>query len=160
DAWQLFKGRPGKWIVSFLLIIVAYFIVALIPIIGSLISALMWPFIGAGVVYAADLQRRTGTFDFDALVAGVTKRPGPPLAIGCLVLLLSIVFVVIAALAIGFDLILKSLSGQVNPSDLSTTRVILALLVYLVLALPLSAATYFAPPLIMLNDISLGAAMR
>ncbi len=158
DAWRLFRGRPGKWILALILFIVLYVVLAWIPL-GNLLNALVWPFIGAGVVVAADRQRRQGDFGMDLLFAG-TKKAGPLLILAAVFLLavglMFASFVIMMGLQAASQLLLNTGARPTTlPSGFWG-----AMVMYGVLVIPISAATYLAPPLIMLHDISPGTAMK
>lgn len=158
EAWLLFSARPGKWLLTFLLSIFIYVVASWIPL-AEVVHSLLSPFIGAGIVTAADRQQRTGTFNLDALLAGF-RKPGPLLAIGAIVLLSLVVLYVSCAIVIGTDFANRFVLKTSAPVQRHWRDFGLAMVLYAVLALPITAATWLAPPLVMLHGLSGGSAMK
>jgi len=48
DAWALFKRQPGMWIAIIVVFFVLFFLVSLVPFVGSLAAALLGPVFAAG----------------------------------------------------------------------------------------------------------------
>ena len=161
DAWRLFTSRPGKWLLSFLLLLLIYIVFAWVPL-ANILNTLLWPFLGAGIVMAADVQRRTGTFTVETLFAGF-RRPAPLLILGAMYLLSLVLLYASFAIMVGEDgakqfVLQASAASDAAPPE--PRAVVRALLLYTILVLPITAATYLAPPLIMLQGIGAGTAMK
>jgi hypothetical protein len=161
DAWSLFRARPGKWLLCILILLVVELALGRVPL-GGAVRSMFWPFASAGLVTAADLQRRTGTFAIVALFAGL-RRPGPLL----LVSLLSLVGLAIAyasyAVVLGPDIANRAVfqaGGASTAAQIPLAAYGRILLIMMPLSLPVSAEMYFAASLIMLHNISPGTAMK
>ncbi len=162
DAWRLFRARPGKWLLTLLVLIVIYVVASWIPL-SSLVTAFFWPFISAGIAKGADLQRRTGNFDVGKLFDGYEKQWKPLLLIGAMGLLALAAFFVLLVIMMGVGVAMQAvlnIGGRADPSQFLSTGYALAILIYLAIVLPITAATYLAPPLIVLNNLPAGAAMK
>ncbi len=85
------RARPGLWALALILLAVAYLVLSIIPLVNIFLQLLL-PFANAGIALAADQQRRTGTFELDALLGGFKKQPVSLLAVGGTVILAGIVF--------------------------------------------------------------------
>lgn len=160
DAWRLLRGQPGMWAAALILLFIVYIVLSLIPLVNIVLQLLM-PFVYAGIAMAADQQRRTGTFELGALLAGFNKNPLSLLAVSGVVILAVVVFVVVLAIFIGaqaFGLALRS--GQPDPSLFLSARFWFAFLVAFAFMVPVSFATYLAPQLIVLHDQPALTAMK
>jgi uncharacterized membrane protein len=123
---------------------------------------LLWPFLGAGVVTAADLQRRTGTFTLEAILAGF-RKPAPLLVIGGIALLTVVAQYFSYVMVVGTDaaqyVVLKMRVAhyvvRIGPTDVLSATALAA-----IMTLPIAAATYMAIPLIMLRKLSARSAVR
>lgn len=160
DAWRILKAQPGMWAALLVLLFVAYIVASMIPFLSFVVN-LLAPFVTAAVVLAADQQRRTGTFDLKVMVVGFERQPVSLLAVGGVMLLAGVVFMVILAIFLGGDLI-ATMTGRANldPATFFTTRFWLAFLIGLALVLPVSCATYLAPQLIVLHEQPAFTAMK
>jgi hypothetical protein len=162
DAWRLLRAQAGKWIVAMLLIAVVYIVISLIPF-SSLFSPFLWPFVAAGIIAACDKQRRTGTFELNTFTEGPGRYAAPLLTIGGMYLLSVLALFVSVAVALGMQFAMKtvlSVGGRPDPSMVFSPAYGMAMLVYLAVVLPLSAATFLAPALITLHGIPALTAMK
>ena len=160
DAWRLLRARPGMWAAGLLLLLIAYIVLSLIPLV-NLFLQLATPFFVAGIAMAADQQRRTGTFELGALLAGFNKRPGSLLAVSGLVIGAIIVFMIVLAVFIGPNISLPMMrGGNPDPTLFLSARFWLAILIGLALMVPMAFATYLAPQLIVLHDQPALTAMK
>ena len=160
DAWGILKGQFGMWAAAAILVAVVWIILSLIPIVNIFVQLLM-PFIVSGIALCADQQRREGAFDLKSLVGGFDRHIGPLLLVALTTFLAGVVFVVILILFLGGD-ILSGMMGRTvsDPAHFLTTKFWLAFLVGLALMLPVYAATYLAPQLIVLHDQPAVEAMK
>jgi uncharacterized membrane protein len=160
DAWRMLKAQPAMWAAALVLMLVAYIILSLIPVVSSFLQFVA-PFAYAGIALAADQQRRTGTFDLKALVGGFEKHALPLLAVGVATFVAGLIFLVVIAVVLGGDLVAMITHGfNPDPSSVMTLKFWLAILIGLALMLPVIAATYLAPQLIVLHDQPAVEAMK
>jgi len=160
NAWQLLRARPGMWAAGLVLLLVAYIVLSLIPLV-NLFLQLATPFFTAGIAMAADQQRRTGTFELGALLAGFNKRPGSLLAVSATVVVAVIVFAIVLVLFIGTEIFGPMMSGgKPDPALFLSARFWLAILIGFALMVPVAFATYLAPQLIVLHDLPALTAMK
>ena len=161
DAGHLFRKRPGRWLAVSILVLLIYLVVGRIPVVNAG-AMLIWPFVSGGVVSAADLQRRTGTFTAEALLAGF-RKPAPLLIIGGIALLTTVAQYSSYAIVVGTEaanyIVLKMRVAhdvvRLKPTDVLSATALGALM-----TLPIAAATYMAVPLIVLRKLSAGSAVR
>lgn len=161
DAWRLFFARPGKWLLTLLILMLVSTAVSSIPL-ANIANGLLWPFAGAAMVAAADLQRRTGTFDLDVLFAGFQK-PAPLLIFGGVYMLIFVALYVAMASMVSVSVANRAvlnLGGSVDPQTVLSRNYWLAILVYFAAVLPITAALFFATPLVLLHDLPAGTAMK
>ncbi len=161
DAWRLLKAQPGKWALAMLLLLLAYIVLSIIPLV-NLFSSFIGPFVSAGIVMAADEQRRTGTFELDTLLGGFRRNPVSLLAVAATLLVLFIVMALVIGVMIGGAVVGQLLLGKQMDitSLLLAPNYLLMILICLAIALPVTAATYLAPALIVLHGQPAMAAMK
>ena len=159
SAFSLYFKRPWKWIGLIILWFIILGIVSSIPFV-NLISTLLWPAWSAGFVYTADLQRRTGNFSIRDMFYGFGPLLGQLAIVGGVMLLGSVVsFGVMAALVDLDTARAVYLSGEIGEQAL-TLEFWLAVLVSFALVLPITAATYFAPALMLFHALPPSEAMK
>jgi uncharacterized membrane protein len=152
DAWRVLAGRPGMWALTMLVLLVAFIVVSMIPLV-NILTQLATPFLAAGIALCAEQQRRTGTFELATLLGGFKKHAASLLAVAGLTFGLVIVMVVVLFVVIGYDLMNPAMLGEkIDPSMIFSMKNLLAVVICVVIAIPFGAATYLAPPLIVLHD--------
>jgi uncharacterized membrane protein len=161
DAWRLLKAQPGKWAVTMLLLLGFYIVISILPLV-NLFSSFVGPFVSAGIAMAADEQRRNGTFEIGTLVGGFKRNPGSLLAVAGVLFLFFVVIAVLIMLTIGGAVAAQLFMGKQAEAAkvLMAPGYLLMMLVCLALALPVIAATYLAPALIVLHDQPAMTAMK
>ncbi|MFN2644665.1 MAG: BPSS1780 family membrane protein [Burkholderiales bacterium] len=160
SAWSFFRAAAGTWIGMVLALIIITIALNLLPIIGALVSTVLWPVFIAGLMIAARTSEEGGEARFAQLFAGFQQRFGPLVLLGVVSLIISIVvfFVVVAITGVQ----IFSVGASTNPDAVfrAMASVALAGLLMAALLLPLVMATWFAPALIALHGVGVGAAMK
>jgi len=163
-GWTLFARAPLMWIVSMVILFVIAIVMAFIPILGQLAFQLAQPLFAAGFVAACRSIEKGGTFELEHLFAGFTKRFGPLVIVGVIFLLGWIaimgVFFVIAGLALLPAIMSGDQSAISEAIGASFLTMALGGLIVLALMVPLMAAYWFAPALVMMHDMAPIAAMK
>ena len=152
DAWRVLAGRPGTWALTMLVLLAFYIVVSLIPLV-NIFTQLLAPFLAAGIALCADQQRRTGTFELATLLGGFKKNAGSLLAVAGITFGFFILIFVVLFIVIGSDLMKPAMLGQkIDPYVIFSMKNLLVMLICAAIAIPFVAATYLAPPLIVLHD--------
>lgn len=161
DAWTLFKDRPWAWIGAVLLFYLILIILSLVPVLGALATTILGPMLSAGLMMGAHAQSRGEGFVVSHLFVGVLNKPGPLALVGLVYLLLAIgiglvvtIIVVIMASSTGIEMD----AATMDPDELDTLMamsplLLLPLLIVFFLSVPLTMAMFFAPSLVLLNDV-------
>jgi uncharacterized membrane protein len=138
--------------------------VSLVPFIGSLAFQVLQPVIAGGFVVGCRSLENNGEFEIEHLTTGFSKRFGPLALVGVLFILGWIVIVAVFFLIAGMSLIPVFMEGDTNAAAAklmaSGTMIALGALVMMALMVPLTAAYWFAPALVMMHDMSPVAAMK
>lgn len=159
-AFSLFFKRPWMWLGLLLVLFVILIAASLVPFV-NFISSLLWPAFAAGIAYAADLQRRTGDFSIGDAFRGFG---GPAfrqlIIVGVVMILSSALMFVVMAIVVDMNAALGLMGIRTLDYQVVTPQFWLGLLVAFALALPIAAATYFAPPLIFMHGLSAPDALK
>ena len=160
-GYDLFRRSPGIWIAIIVVYVVVLFAVELVPIFGGIAGMLAGPLFSAGFILGCAAQDRGEELTVGHLFAGFGRSLGSLVAVaginvGC------IVVIVLVALLIGGGMSLLSSLSPGHVPDLSDVGLpmILGVLLGLALIIPLGMATYYAPALIVLQDLGPVAALR
>ena len=161
DGFELFKGAPLAWIGAVVLMTLLNILLSLIPVIGGLIGTLIGPVFLGGLMLGAETQASGGRLRVGDVFSGFSAKPGRLFALGGIYLLgvfaiAILVGVLVSVLAIGVSGIDPTVLEQQDPTLMIATlgpMVLLALLFVLLLLVPLMMAYWFAPALVVLEDL-------
>jgi uncharacterized membrane protein len=160
EAFALFRLQPGIWILMVILLGVLFAVLSMIPMLGSLANALLFPIFGAGLMLGCRELDQGGEFALGHLVEGFKRNAGNLVVVG-VVNLIGWVLIAIAVMAVvGAGVFMGAMRGGISGAGLSIASIMLALLLVAGLSVPLYMATWFAPVLIVLQDMAPGAALK
>lgn len=165
DGFNLFAKNAGMWIVLAVLLFIGVVVVALIPLLGGLALAVLWPVLVAGLLLGCRALDNGQPLEIQHLWAGFQSgdRLMPLILVGVAYLVASVVIMGIAFAAIGVPA-LQSIRAGGSP-DLGAVlalmgSMLIGLLIALALLVPVMMALWFAPPLILFNNMGAVDAMK
>jgi uncharacterized membrane protein len=151
EAWQLFATAPVLWIAIWIVMLLILIALNLIPLLGGLANALLWPVFSAGLILGCQAIATGGKLEFGHLFAGFRDRLGTLAGVGALTLLASIAIAAIVLSAMGLGL--STLLGTSQPATPEAAMtLLLAGLVMTALMVPLFMAIWFAPALVVFHE--------
>ena len=163
EGWRLFVRAPLMWIVSIVVIFVIAIVVNFVPFIGTLAFQLFQGVFAAGFVVACRSLEKGGEFELEHLFAGFTRRLGSLLMVGLLFLLGWIGIALVFMAFVGLSILSALMGGDASAAMAAfaaSGSMLLGVLVMLGLMVPLMAAYWFAPALVIMHDITPVAAMK
>jgi uncharacterized membrane protein len=153
QGWQLFTRNPGLWIVMVIVYTALSVVLQLIPLLGSLVAALIYPAITGGMLYAAQQQDNDRDMEIMHIFQAFQdkSRTTPMLILGGLSVALS-VLIMIVFLGMGGAAILHGYeSGDAAAAGMTS---LLAILLAAVVVGIYIMAFFFAVPLVMLQAVA------
>jgi uncharacterized membrane protein len=164
QGWSLFTRAPLMWIVSIIIVFVIAIAVSLVPILGQLAFQLAQGIFAGGFMVACRELEKGGEFELEHLFAGFSRRFVPLLVVGVLLLVGWIVIFLVFLAFVGVGLLGAFLGGDAETAlaslGASMGSILIGVLVMLGLMVPLMAAYWFAPALVMMHDMKPVAAMK
>lgn len=164
DGWALFMKNPGMWIVLGLVVIVIGVVLNFVPFIGGLAFALVMPaFIGSWMLAARKLEGG-GTLEVGDLFLGFQgQQLTPLLVLGALSLAATAIVVVImfafgAVMGVGMGVGAGMHSGMGVLAAMGAGM--FGMLVGLALFVPITMAFWFAPALVVFDNVAPVDAMK
>jgi hypothetical protein len=163
QGWGLFTQNPGLWIGINLVLLGIILAAAMIPIVGFIAQNVLYPVLGAGMMFGCDALWRGKPLRFDHLFAGFSRNSKQLFLLGAIycggiLAVMLIAFVPTIGLVGGM-----AFMGNGDPDALAAVfglPILIGLLIYLMLLMPLLMAIWFAPVLVMLNDVPAVDALR
>ena len=160
EAFALFRRQPGMWILIVLLAGILFIAISMIPVLGSLASALLFPIFGAGLMLGCKALDQGGTLELAHLFAGFKHRTGDLVLVGVFNLIGWVVIFFAVAAVIGGGVFMGVMRGGIEGAGMSIASMLIAMLLVAGLSVPLYMATWFAPALIVLHDVAPVAALK
>lgn len=159
EAFEMFRRQPGTWIGILLIWIVLSIAISAIPGL-DLVGPFLNPIFSAGMMLGCATQARGERLRVEHLFAAFRSgRLGPLLMLTVWTMLFAIVAVVVMIVVIGLP-VLGAFRGLEHPSAdellyaIGPGRLTAAVMMGTALALLLGMATWFAPVLIVLRNVS------
>jgi len=162
DAWELFKGQKGSWIGLFVLLAVIVIALNILPFVGPFLLIFLSPVLYGGVMLGCDSLRDGGDLTIGHLFAGFSSHTGRLIGVGVATLAAFIGVFVVVMVVFGIDMARTMMGTQPSPAQMQAMglRFLLVPLIILALSVPIYMAVWFATPLIVLNDFSVGDALK
>jgi hypothetical protein len=172
EAWALFVRAAGMWIVLAILMIIVFTVIGLVPILGGLAMALLFPVIMASWVLTARKVEQGGEIELgDLFVAFRGDKVSALLIIGALLLVFGIaIFAVAGLLGLGamFGVAAGGADRSIGAALAAVGAGLLALLAVTAISFIAGMALWFAPSLVIFRGtapvdamkVSFGACLR
>jgi hypothetical protein len=162
SAWEIVKQQKGAWIGIFVIFAVVLIVLNIIPFIGPLLQIFVLPVLYGGVMLSCEVVRGGGSVTVGYMFAGFIRNTGRLVGVGALSLGFFIVMLVVITLIFGSDMARIFMGSEPTPEQMRAIgmRMPLALLIMLLLSIPFYMALWFTPVLIVLNDHTIGAALK
>jgi uncharacterized membrane protein len=155
DSWKLFLKQPGLWVLMFIIMMVIMVVLSWLGFIGQLAGALIIPILGGGFVLAARTAEQGGSVEIAMLFEGFKAKAAPLAMVGVLNLAAWLVIALVVGLFVGFGAGMGAMMGGAAGGMVGmSATALLAMLVALALSVPVAAAIWFAPALVMFRDIA------
>ena len=153
QGWAMFVVNPGVWIAMMVILIVIYLGLMIVPLIGQLAAHLVTPVLGAGMLVACQKILNNETIEIPDLFAGFKRNTGDLVMLGVLYMAgMLVIFAVVAVLG-GGSLAGGMMVGRSAGLGMAMGGMLLAVLLSLALSVPLFMAIWFAPALVLFNNM-------
>jgi len=162
-GFGLFKRQPAMWIGILVVLVVIFFLMALVPLLGPLATMLLSPVFGAGIIIGCKALDEGGALEFSHLFAGFKRNTGNLIVTG-LLYMAALFITAIPVMAIVGMTFLKVLTGMGgDPATMvgqSLGTFVIGWLLWMALLVPVLMAYWFAPTLVALHDVAPVEAMK
>ncbi len=149
QGWTIFVVNPGVWIAMIVVFGVLSLGLSLVPLLGHLAAQLLTPVLVAGTMIACQKAENGEALEVSDLFAGFKRNTGNLVILGVLYMLSMLAFFAILAIFGGGSILLMGIQA----GSLALGSLVLAVLLSLTLLLLLSMAIWFAPVLVVLNNM-------
>ena len=174
EGWALFKQDPLMWILAMIIVLGISMAVGFIPMIGSILSSLIWPMLNVGILAFARGLEQGEAADINRLFIGFQQQDkrwtlvgvgGVYLAMTMVVAVIAIVLLVVMFLAGGGMEALSSASSSQAMEEMMRGGFGLGILLVMLIALSVlllvaAPAYFFAPALVFYANVDIVTAFR
>jgi len=152
-GWGVFMVNPGLWVACAVLLIVGFLALLAVWLAGPLLASLLAPVIAAGLLTMCRKASGEGAFGLQDLAAGFSAQTTPLLVLGVIFLV-----AMVAIKLVVFVLFSGSVAGGMMMPGVTGLGVLLggsllAMLLSSLLIVPLGMAMWFAPALVLFNNM-------
>lgn len=152
-AFDMFKSRPGTWILVMIVLFLLVIVLAFIPFLGSLAISVLFPVFVGGIMLGCHSLRQGGTLEVGHVFAGFKNRAGDLVVLGAISLAAGIVIMIPVMLIVGASVFFGAMQGDPQAMANLGMNVLLAGLVGFALSIPVVMALWFAPALVVLREM-------
>ncbi len=162
EGFALFKKQPGIWILVLIVVVACLVLINLVPVIGALANLLLMQVFMGGVMLGCRALDNGENFSVGCVFAGFKQNTGDLVVLGLLALVGWIVAFIPAMLIMGVGAFMSMMGGGGSMTNIGALGLtfMLALLVSLALTVPLYMAMWFAPSLVVFNNLKPVDAMK
>lgn len=162
-GWRYFMMNPGIWVVNGVVYFVIALIVGVMPFVSGILNTLFAPVFIGGLTLGCRGLDEGRELRVDHLFAGFRRHLGSLIGVGGGYLLgmmvVGLCVVIVVIMTFGLPVLLHPGLAAAGPV-MAVGGIMLAVLVGVVLMAPLLMAYWFAPLLVVLNDVPPFEAMR
>ena len=158
-GFRLYRENPVMWVILFVIYFVIMLPVSMVPIIGSVTSTLLAPVFAAGMMLGCRAMEQEQDLEINHLFAGFKQNTAQLIAVGGIYMMSLLVVAVLVVLAMDKESVELLASGRdLNPEQAS--GMMLPILIALLFVMPIVMAYWFAPVLVVLNNMQALDAMK
>ena len=171
-GFEFFKAAPLQWILTCIVMFVIMMVLAFIPILGALITYILFPILMGGVMLGCVALARNEPYTVGHLFAGFQSRGSTLAMVGLLYLVelvvLGIVIGIVMVVAIGgsgLGAMMGAMSGNKEAAGAMFAGgfgigMLFAFLIGMLLGIPIFMSILFAPVLVVVHGFDAVQAMR
>lgn len=163
-GWRMFLAAPGVWLGITIVLLLATALISAVPLLGQLAIAFLMPVAAAGLLAGCRAIEQGNDLRFDHLFAGFKQNTGNLVVIGVLSLLghaaIGLVVFAVGGGAMLSGIMNGAMLGAGPGALLAISGLLFALLLGTLLLLPLAMALWFAPALVMFDNLAPVASLK
>src|SRR3989304_2878199 len=128
EAFALFRKQPGIWILAAVVLGILFIAISMIPLLGSLANALLFPIFGAGLMLGCKALDQSGTLEISHLFAGFKQKTGDLVLVGVFNVVGWVVIGLAVMAVVGGGVFMAMMRGGTPGAGLSLLPMLIAML--------------------------------
>lgn len=159
EGWRIFRAAPLAWVALVLAYLLLTQILALVPLVGSAVAALLVPGFTVGLMAGARAAAAGGKVELGVLFEGLRQDARRQLMLGGVYLACIAAVLALTALADQDGAVRGALSGQRPAQELDAGELLGPALAFALSYAPVMMLFWFAPPLAAWHGASVGKSL-
>jgi uncharacterized membrane protein len=163
-GWSLFRAAPLMWVLFFVIYLIIQVALSFVPFLGTLAGYLVAPVFAGGIALGCRAIETGGELELEHLFGGFRQGTANLLIVGVLYIVGALAILLVFGVFAGFSVVSALLAGGedrvLETIAAATLPLILGTLVCVALFVPLMAAYWFAPMLVVMHEVKPVEAMR
>ena len=161
SGFALFKKQPGTWILMGIVWLLCLIVFAVVPIIGGLANMLLWQVFMGGAMIGCRALDRGEELEIGHVFAGFKQNTSNLLVIGLLALVAWMIVLIPALVILGAGGFMAAMhGGGLGAFAALGMTFVLVMLMVLALTIPIYMALWFAPALVVFDNLTAVEAMK
>ncbi len=153
QGWATFITNPGIWIAMAVIFFVIFLGLSIVPLIGTLAAHLLTPILGAGMLIACQKVAKGDKLEITDLFEGFKRNTSNLIMLGVLYMAGMLAILLVLMLLGGGSMAGGMMMGRSGGLGLAMGGIMLTALLSLALSVPLVMAVWFAPALVLFNNM-------
>ena len=153
QGWAMFVVNPGIWIAMTVILIIIFVALSIVPLIGQLAAQLLTPVLGAGMLIACQKISKEEAIEIPDLFTGFKRNTGNLVLLGVFYMLAMLALFAVVAVVGGGSVAGGLMMGRAAGYGMALGGMLLAMLLALALSVPIFMAIWFAPALVVFNNM-------
>lgn len=153
QGWALFVVNPGLWIAMTIVLLVVFFGLSIVPLVGKLAANLLAPLLCAGMLQACQRVSNGQTAEISDLFIGFKQNTSNLVILGVLFMAAMLTILAVVMLLGGGSLVGGMMMSNPLGIGLALGGVMFAMLLSMALSIPAFMALWFAPALVLFNNM-------
>ncbi len=161
QGWALFVVNPGMWIALTIVLILSMLALNIVPLIGWLAANLLTPLLAAGMLSACQKAANGDAPEINDLFAGFKQNTANLVTVGVIYMAgMLIIFAIVLVLGGGGIAGAMRMGQSSSGMGMAFGGLMLAMVLSLALSVPLFMALWFAPALVLFNNMQAVEALK
>ena len=160
QGWVLFLVNPAIWVAIALLLLLILIGVQIVPWVGTLATFLLTPLLVAGLLQAARKASDGVKLELTDFFVGFRKNSRNLVQVGVLYMVGMLLVWMVVMMVGGGSVASGMLMGNAAGAGLALGGMLLSMLISVLLTVPLFMGVWFAPALVLFNDMDAVDALK
>ena len=154
QGWALFMVNPAVWALMTLLMMAITISLNFVPFLGGMVANLLMPILAAGMLLACNKAASDETLEVADLFSGFKYNTTNLILLGVIYMVAMLLIMLIVLVIGGGSLLGAMMSGSSMDIGMALSGLLIGVMIALALSVPVMMAMWFAPALVLFNNMA------